>query len=80
MRVEKGSVWRCIDETSEERGKLCVVKYIDNNPDFNGDGVIILLYSDGTLHYGKVRRFMPGTTHIRRKKKSAPLAPQEIDE
>lgn len=63
MKVTKGSIWRCIDEDAEERGKLCVVKSIEDNPDYNGDGDIELLYSNGTRYYGKVRRFMLGLTH-----------------
>ncbi|MNW28161.1 hypothetical protein D3C74_49760 [compost metagenome] len=62
MKVTKGSFWRCITEDNK-RGKLCVVKFVDDNPDFNGDGSIELLYSDGSVHYGKVRRFIPGITH-----------------
>ena len=65
MSVSVGSKWKCIDERSEHYGKLCIVKYIDDNPDYNGDGTIELLYSDGSSHFGKVRRFMPGHTHVR---------------
>lgn len=64
--VLKGSRWRCIDESIDtEYGKVCTVVDIDNDPDHNGEGDIELLYDDGTTHYGKVRRFTPGITHIR---------------
>jgi hypothetical protein len=66
-RVRVGSIWECIDEDSEYFGRLCVVKYYDDNPDFNGDGGIELLYANGVKYSGKVRRFMPGTTHKLRK-------------
>lgn len=57
------SVWKCIDESSEYYGKFCMIQYYDDNPDFNGDGTIELLYSNGDVYTGKVRRFMPRITH-----------------
>jgi hypothetical protein len=70
MKVTVGSIWKCIDEDAQSFGRLCVVKYYNDNPDYNGDGDIILLYADGSVHYGKVRRFIPGVTHkIRRASK-----------
>lgn len=65
MKIPEGSVWRCIDEESERHGKICEVVDIHDNPDFNGDGSITLLYDDGEVRVGKVRRFIPGITHER---------------
>lgn len=63
MKITRGSIWRCIEENSPHYKRLCVVKDINDNPDFNGDGTIELMYANGTRHYGKVRRFLPGITH-----------------
>jgi hypothetical protein len=59
----KGSIWKCIDEDSESYGRYCVIKEIHDNPEYNGDGEIELLYSNRIRHHGKVRRFIPGITH-----------------
>lgn len=64
MKIRPGSIWRNIDTTSEDYQRLCMVMHINDNPDWNGDGEIELLYSNNTRHYGKVRRFMPGITHV----------------
>lgn len=69
MKPAKGQIWKCIDHSDTELiGRFCIIKYIEDNPDFNGDGSIALLYSDGTKYAGKVRRFVEGITHIYIKK------------
>jgi hypothetical protein len=67
MKILTGTKWKNIDPTSEEYSRVCIVTYIDDNPDHNGDGDIVLEYNDKepkVIHTGKVRRFMPGITHI----------------
>ena len=57
------SIWKCIDKDHDMYNRYCIIKDIDDNPDYNGDGVIELLYADGTKTYRKVRRFIPNVTH-----------------
>jgi hypothetical protein len=61
--VSINTVWKCIDENDEMLNRYCVIKYIDDDPNYNGDGTIELIYADGSKHYGKVRRFIPNITH-----------------
>jgi hypothetical protein len=61
--VRTGDIYKCIDEEDEKYGKYCVIKDIDNNPDFNGEQTIVLLYSDRSLSYPKTRRIILGITH-----------------
>lgn len=62
-KMIKGSIWKCIDKGSKHFNQRCEIKEIENDPDCNGDGEILLLYSNGIKHHGKVRRFIPGLTH-----------------
>jgi imidazole glycerol phosphate synthase subunit HisF len=64
MRVLPKTIWKCTNERSEDFGKLCVVKSVDNNPDYNGDGDVEVMYSDGTELHTKVRRFMLNHEYI----------------
>lgn len=57
------SIWKCIDNDDEMYERYCIVKSIDDDPDYNGEGTIELLYANNIRSYGKVRRFMPGITH-----------------
>lgn len=59
-----GSVWKCIDEDNQMFNKYCIIKTINNKPEYNGDGTIELLYTDSSKYYGKVRRFIPNVTHV----------------
>ena len=64
MLPEVGTIWRCIDENSEFFGQTCVVKESFLNPDFNGDGTLVLMYDDDTEFFTKVRRLIPNITHV----------------
>lgn len=63
-KMHVGSKWKCIDKSSDVFNLNCTITYIDTNPDLNGDGTIELVYEDGLVFCGKVRRFIPNITHI----------------
>ncbi|MNC63235.1 hypothetical protein D3C75_1133380 [compost metagenome] len=62
-RILKGSLWECINPEAEEFGQKCTVADINDNPDYNGDGDIELLFEDGSKLYKKVRRFWAGVDY-----------------
>lgn len=53
----KGTKWKCTDEDFEEFGKTCVVTEADENPDFNGDQDVEVVYEGKRFYYMKLRRF-----------------------
>jgi hypothetical protein len=51
MSPEVGTVWRCIDESSDMFNKTCVVKEASLHSDLNGHGVVVLIYSDNSSFF-----------------------------
>lgn len=58
-----GTFWKCTSPALEQYGRYCVVKEAETNPDYNGDGDVKVLYSNGDVHYMKLRRFY--SRHVR---------------
>lgn len=63
MPVLPGTMWKCIDKYSDYFGKTCVIISMEDNPDYNGDGTMELLYDGNETCYTKCRRLVPGITH-----------------
>ncbi|MBG9693155.1 hypothetical protein ABD91_20660 [Lysinibacillus sphaericus] len=57
MSIQKNSVWLCTDEGMEEVGLKATVVEVFEDAQFNGDGEIEILHSNGTILVMKVRRF-----------------------
>lgn len=57
MRIQIGSTWLCTDTTYHRYNKTCKVLDVEDHPDFNGEGVIEVVYENGDKEFTKVRRF-----------------------
>lgn len=53
-----GTKWKCTDERLEQFGLTGTVIDAEASPDWNGDGDIEIKYSDGSISYMKLRRFL----------------------
>lgn len=63
--IKVNTIWKCIEhEDASLIGETCIVKSIEDSPDFNGEGHIELLYSNDFCYIGKLRRFIPNITHV----------------
>lgn len=60
----EGTLWLCIDRSSEYYALTCRITEICSDDGCNGEGLIELQYEDTSVYYGKTRRFKPWVTHI----------------